>query len=200
MVNPLITGQKKNQADVNKVLEELKTIQGIHESSMKVITDTQAQLEILPGVQDRLKEAEITIDANQRAQKLMNESLVDRCERNVVRITEVSREYQRLEAEMNSRDYRIKNNTEMVMDFKEKLATEMTTFMRQVTRDLDNFTLKTNKASQDLVMMNSFFQATQIAVNGFQQELTKVAYSASRVDEIFTNFMNQEYLFMKETL
>jgi len=60
----------------------------------------------------------------------MNESLVDRCERNVARITEVSREYQRLEAEMNSRDYRIKNNTEMVMDFKEKLATEMATFMR----------------------------------------------------------------------
>ena len=47
----------------------------------------------------------------------------------MARITEVSREYQRLEAEMNSRDYRIKNNTEMVMDFKEKLATEMATFM-----------------------------------------------------------------------
>jgi hypothetical protein len=43
-------------------------------------------------------------------------------------------------------------------------------------------------------MMNSFFQATQLAVNGFQQELTKVAYSASRVDDIFTNFMNQEYI------
>ena len=42
MVNPLITGQKKNQADLNKVMEELKAIQGIHESSMKVITDTQA--------------------------------------------------------------------------------------------------------------------------------------------------------------
>ena len=42
MVNPLIAGQKKNQADVNKVMEELKAIQAIHESSMKVITDTQA--------------------------------------------------------------------------------------------------------------------------------------------------------------
>ena len=36
------SGQKKNQADVNKVMEELKAIQGIHEASMKVITDTQA--------------------------------------------------------------------------------------------------------------------------------------------------------------
>ena len=41
MVNPLIAGQKKNQADVNKVMEELKAIQVIHESTMKVITDTQ---------------------------------------------------------------------------------------------------------------------------------------------------------------
>jgi hypothetical protein len=59
----------------------------------------------------------------------MNESLIDRYERNVARITEVSRDYQRLEAEMNSRDYRIKNNTDMVMEFKENLTTEITTFM-----------------------------------------------------------------------
>ena len=97
----------------------------------------------------------------------MNESLIDRCERNVVRITEVSREYQRLETEMNARDYRVKNNTDMVVEFKEKVTTEITTFMRQVTRELDSYNLKTNKAAQDLITMKSFFNAAQIAVNGF---------------------------------
>ena len=77
----------------------------------------------------------------------MNESLIDRYERNVARIGEVSRDFLRLENEMNSRDYKIKNNTEMVMDFKDKMSTEVATFMRQVTRELDAFTLKTNKAS-----------------------------------------------------
>jgi archaellum component FlaC len=48
---------------------------------------------------------------------------------------------------MNSRDFRVKNNTEMVMEFKEKVSTEIATFMRQVTRELDGFTIKTNKAA-----------------------------------------------------
>jgi hypothetical protein len=60
----------------------------------------------------------------------MNESFIDRCERNVVRITEVSKEYSRLEGEMNSRDYRVKNNTDMVIEFKEKISAELASFMR----------------------------------------------------------------------
>jgi hypothetical protein len=40
MVNPLIAGQKKNQIDVNKVMDELKTIRALHDASMKTIADT----------------------------------------------------------------------------------------------------------------------------------------------------------------
>ena len=77
----------------------------------------------------------------------MNESLVDRCERIVGRISEVSKEYSRLEGEMNSRDSRVKNNTEMILEFKDKISTELATFMRQMTRELDSFSIKTNKAA-----------------------------------------------------
>ena len=98
----------------------------------------------------------------------MNESLVDRCERNVGRINEVSKEYSRLEGEMNSRDSRVKNNTDMILEFKEKINTELATFMRQVTTELDAYNLKTNKAAQDLVTMRSFFTSTSQVVNGFQ--------------------------------
>ena len=200
MVNPLINGQKKNQVDVTKVLDELKSMRTQHEDGLRELQATKQHLELLPVLQERLKEAEISLNQQQRTQKIMQEALIDRCERNVLRIGEVSKEYQRLEGEMNARDYRVKNNTDMVMEFKEKVTTEISTFMRQVTRELDAYTLKTNKAAQDLITMNSFFQAAQVAVNGFQQELTKVTYSASRVDDIVTNFMNQDLLQLKERL
>ncbi len=147
MVNPLINGQKKNQSDVIKVMDEIKAMRTLHENSMKAISETQSQLEQLPSVTERLREAEIAINQNQKAQKLMNESLVDRCERIVGRISEVSKEYSRLEGEMNSRDSRVKNNTEMILEFKDKISTELATFMRQMTRELDGFSIKTNKAA-----------------------------------------------------
>jgi hypothetical protein len=48
--------------------------------------------------------------------------------------------------------------------------------------------------------MKSFFNAAQLAVNGFQQELTKVAYSATKAEETMLQFMNHEYIELRERL
>jgi hypothetical protein len=40
MVNPLINGQKKNQSDVIKVMDEIKAMRTLHENSMKAISET----------------------------------------------------------------------------------------------------------------------------------------------------------------
>ena len=75
----------------------------------------------------------------------MNESLVDRCERNVQRTNELNREITRIDKENGPRDTRILTNTEQIITFKEKISLEVTAFMKQTTRDLDNYLMRSNK-------------------------------------------------------
>ncbi len=48
--------------------------------------------------------------------------------------------------------------------------------------------------------MKSFFTSTSQVINGFQQELMKVAYSATKAEEIMNKFMNNEFIEIKERL
>ena len=98
----------------------------------------------------------------------MNDSLIDRCERNVQRSNEISRDIVRMENEMGPRDTRILNNTEQIITFKEKISQEVSNFMKQTTRDLDNFLVRSNKAQQDLIIMDAHFKSTKAVINGFE--------------------------------
>ncbi len=122
----------------------------------------------------------------------MNDSLIDRCERNVQRSNEISRDFVRMENEMGPRDTRILNNTEQIITFKEKISLEVSNFMKQTTRDLDNFLVRSNKAQQDLIIMDSHFKSSKAVINRFEQELSKVRYNSELVNERFTQFMFDE--------
>ena len=56
----------------------------------------------------------------------MNESLVDRCERNKDRTGDLMKDLLRLEGELSVRDNRIKHNTELIVQYKDKVNTEIT--------------------------------------------------------------------------
>lgn len=66
MVNPLIKGQKLNQAEVNKIREEMREMKHIHGESMTAIGETAKQLEALPDILIRLTNIENAIQNNQR--------------------------------------------------------------------------------------------------------------------------------------
>ncbi len=105
-------------------------MRNLHTESMTQIGETSKQLEVIQDVLTRLGQIENGIQNNQRIQKSANESLIDKCERSFQKINEVNRDILRIEEEMGPRDARIKHNTELVINFKEKITTEVTAFMK----------------------------------------------------------------------
>ena len=101
---------------------------------------------------------------------------------------------------MGPRDTRIHNNTEQIINFKEKISLEVNAFMKQTTRDLDNFLVRSNKAQQDLLIMDNFFKNSKAVIDGFQQELTKVRYDSELVNQRFTQFIYDDCSKMLERL
>lgn len=95
-------------------------------------------------------------------------------------MNQIAKDMQRFQGELAIRDDRIQSSQDIISAFKDKVNTEITQFIRQITRDLDTYAVQTNKAHKDIYQMENFFKSSKAAVDNFSKDLSQLQYASEK--------------------